>query len=68
MAGRTIAESTYLVGQRQAKVKYMDRIGVDDIYEVQVRAVLHRHAVNEDVFPITPRDVKDWMIRRSHEI
>ena len=68
MAGRLIATSKYAVGRRQATVRYMDRIGVDDCFEVQCRAVLHRFAVDEDAFPVTPRDVKDWMLRRNQEI
>jgi hypothetical protein len=68
MAGRLIATSKYAVGTRTALVTYTDRIGVDDCFEVQCRAVMHRYITEEDAFPVVPRDVKAWMLRRNQEI
>lgn len=68
MAGRTLTESRYLVRNRTATVRFTDRIGVDDCYEVQCRAVMHRIIRDEEAFPVVPRDVKDWMLRSNHEI
>jgi hypothetical protein len=56
---------TYLVGDRTVTVKAMDVVAVEDCYEMQMKAVLHRYVTGEDVTPPISREVKDALIKQS---
>lgn len=54
---------SFSVGQRTVEVRAMDSVGVEDIYENHMKAVLHRYATGEELMLPTPREVKDFLIK-----
>lgn len=68
MTDRTETELVFQVGDRKVTVKAMDSIGVEDIYDVQFRAVLHRYVTGEDILRPVPREAKDFIIRLNLSI
>jgi hypothetical protein len=53
----------YQVGGRTVEVRAYDAVGVEDIYSVLLRGVLHRFMTGEQLIEPVPRDVKDWLLR-----
>lgn len=62
---RTKVTQTYKVGDRSVEVTAYDRIGVDDLYDIHVKAELHRILTGEDLFEPVRRDVKDFLIKTN---
>lgn len=66
MSTRTEAELVYYVGARKVVIRAMDAVGPEDAYEAQMKAVMHEIITGEqNVFPYTTREVKDFMIRTN---
>jgi len=55
----------FKVQQRFAEVKAYDSVGVEDAYDVLIRAALHRIMTREDWTEPTPREVKNWIIKTN---
>lgn len=55
----------YLVNDRKVTITAMDSVGVEDCYDILIRAALHRIATGENLAEPIPREVKDWLIRSN---
>jgi len=62
---RQKAVMNYLVGKRRVTVTALDSVGVEDCYDVLVRAAVHRIATGENLAEPVPREVKDWIIKSN---
>lgn len=62
---RQKAVLNYTVDRRQVTVTAYDSVGVEDCYDVLVRATLHRYATGENAAEPIPRTVKDWIIKSN---
>ena len=62
---RAEIEMKFKVGKRIVQVKAYDSVGVEDAYDVQIKGVLHRFAVGEDLVRPVAREVKDWIIKQN---
>lgn len=62
---RQKAVLTYLVNDRKVTVTAMDSVGVEDCYDVLVRAAVHRIVTGENLAEPVPREVKDWIIKSN---
>jgi len=62
---RQKAVMNFMVNDRKVTVTAFDSVGVEDCYDVLVRASLHRLATGESLAEPVPRDVKDWMIKSN---
>lgn len=68
MTDRQEVELVFRVGDRKVTVKAMDTVGVEDIYDVQFRAVLHRYVTGEDIWRPVPREAKDFILKLNLSI
>lgn len=62
---RQVIELRFKVGERIVTVRATDATCVEDIYENQMNAVLHRYVTGEDVVPAAGRDVKDFLLKQN---
>lgn len=62
---RQKAVLTYLVNDRKVIVTAFDSVGVEDCYDVLIRAALHRIATGESLAEPVPREVKDWIVKQN---
>ncbi len=62
---RQKAVLTYLVGDRKVTVTALDSVGVEDCYDVLMKASLHRIATGENLAEPVPREVKDWIVKQN---
>lgn len=62
---RQKAVLTYLVNDRKVTVTAFDSVGVEDCYDVLVKAAVHRIATGENLAEPVPREVKDWIIKSN---
>lgn len=62
---RQKAVLTYLVNSRKVTVTAFDSVGVEDCFDVLMRASLHRIATGENLAEPVPREVKDWIIKSN---
>lgn len=62
---RQKAVMNYMVNDRKVTVTAFDSVGVEDCYDILIRASLHRLATGESLAEPVPRDVKDWMIKSN---
>lgn len=62
---RSRAVLSYLVNDRKVTVTAYDSVGVEDCYDVLLKAALHRIATGENLAEPVPREVKDWIIKSN---
>lgn len=62
---RSKAVIGYLVNNRRVTITAFDSVGVEDCYDVLLKAALHRLATGENLAEPVPREVKDWIIRSN---
>ena len=62
---RQKAVLNYNVNKRKVTVTAYDSVGVEDCYDVLIRASLHRYATGENAVEPIPRTVKDWIIKSN---
>lgn len=62
---RSRAVLSYLVNNRKVTVTAYDSVGVEDCYDVLLKASLHRIATGENLAEPVPREVKDWIIKSN---
>lgn len=65
MTDRIKVVRRYKVGDRSVEVSAYDRVGVEDLYDIHVKAELHRIMTGEDLFEPVRRDVKDFLIKTN---
>lgn len=65
MAVRNEVVLRYNVNGRTVEVKAMDAVGPEDVYDIAIRAVLHRYKTGEDLWQPAPREVKDFIIKAN---
>jgi len=62
---RQKAVMNYTVGTRKVTVTAFDSVGVEDCYDVLLRASVHKLATGENLAEPVPREVKDWIIKSN---
>lgn len=62
---RSKAVIGYLVNNRRVTITAFDSVGVEDCYDVLLKAALHRLATGENLAEPVPREVKDWIIKSN---
>ena len=62
---RQRAVLNYTVNRRKVTVTAFDSVGVEDCYDVLLRAALHRYATGENAAEPVAREVKDWIIKSN---
>jgi hypothetical protein len=65
---RIQVKRTYKVGNRMVTITATEQVGVEDCYNMLLRAVLHRYVTAEDVVPPISREIKDAIIRQNQTI
>lgn len=62
---RQKAVLNFMVNDRKVTVTAFDSVGVEDCYDVLVKASIHRIATGENLAEPVPREVKDWIIKSN---
>lgn len=65
---RTTVDLDFSVGDRSVRVRAMDSVGPEDVFENAMLAVLHKYKTGEDLLTPAPREVKDFILKQNLSI
>lgn len=65
---RNAVDLDFNVGGRQVRVRAMDAVGPEDVFENAMLAVLHKYKTGEDLLTPAPREIKDFILKQNLSI